>query len=81
MLLNDEQNLQFANDPRRVEAEKRLREAVRQIQISLKFDGNADYYLNVLPPKMKELEDANENLIVIEATVEAEITEKERWHG
>lgn len=81
MYLNDEQNIAYVNDPRRVEAEKRLHEAVRRIQECLKFDGNAGYYLTVLPPRMKELEAANENLNVIEATVMAEITGKERWHG
>lgn len=81
MRLNNEQNIAFVNDPRRVEAEKRLHEAVRQIQISLKFDGNAGYYLTVLPTKMKELEDANENLILVEAAIEAELTGSERWHG
>ena len=81
MRLNNEQNIAFANDPRRIEAEKRLHEAVRRIKNSLKYDGNAGYYLNVLPPLMKELEAANENLIVVEATVEAEITKRERWHG
>lgn len=81
MHLNNEQNIVFANDPRRVEAEKRLHEAVRQIQISLKLDGNAGYYLTVLPPKMKELEAANENLILVEAAIETELTGSERWHG
>ena len=81
MRMNDELNRAFMNDPRRIEAEKRLHEAVRQIQISLKLDGNAGYYLTVLPPKMKELEDANENLILVEAAIEAELTGSERWHG
>lgn len=81
MRLNDEQNIAFVNDPRNIEAKKRLHEAVRQIQISLKNDGNAGYYLTVLPPKMKELEAAYENLIVVEATIEAELTGTERIHG
>lgn len=81
MRMNDEQNIAFANDPRRIEAEKRLHEAVRQIQTSLKYDGNAGYYLTALPPKMKELEDANENLILVEAAIEAELTGSNRWHG
>lgn len=81
MRLNDEQNTAFVNDPSRIEAEKRLHEAVRQIQISLKLDGNAGYYLTVLPPKMKELEEANENLILVEAAIETELTGSNRWHG
>jgi hypothetical protein len=81
MRMNDDQNRAFANDPRRIEAENRLHEAVRRVKACLKNDGNAGYYLNCLPPLMKELEAANENLIVIEATVEAEVIGKERWHG
>ena len=81
MRLNNEQNIAFESDPRRIEAEKRLHEAVRQIQTSLQFDGNAGYYLTVLPPKMKELENANENLIQVEAAIEAELAGSERWHG
>lgn len=81
MVLSNDQNLEFINNPSRVAAEKRLHEAVRQIVISLKNDGNAGYYLTVLPPKIRELEVANDNLIMIEAALEAELAGKQRWHG
>ena len=81
MKLTDAQNAAFMNDPRRVAAEKELHESVARIRNALKFDGNAGYYLSVLPPLIKQLEDANEGLITAEATVEAEILGKERYHG
>lgn len=81
MKLNDVQSLDFANDPRRVGAEKELRRIVEAIRASLQFPGTAQYYLTVLPPRLKELETAWENLNVIEATIEAEILGKERYHG
>lgn len=81
MRLNNEQNIAFANDPRRVAAEKKMRDLVHHIQSSVKSDcANAGYYLNVLPPLLKDLEAARDNLIVIEATVEAELLGKEHWH-
>lgn len=81
MKLNDEQNLAFVNDPRRVAAEKDLHEIVHRIQTNIKFDGSAHYYLTVLPPLPKRLSEAYENLNIVEATVEAEILGKERYHG
>ncbi len=81
MRLNDEQNIAFANDPRRVAAQNRLNRAVKRIHDCLDFQGNAEYYLMVLPGSLKELEDANENLILVEAAIEAELTGSERWHG
>ncbi len=75
MKMTDEQNIAFMNDPRRIVAQKRLDKIVHHIQADLRFDGgNAGYYLTVLPPLIKELEAANENLSVVEATVAAEIT-------
>ena len=82
MRLNDEQNIAFVNDPRRVAAEKKMRDLVQHIQTSIKSDcANAGYYLSVLHPLLHELEEARDNLIVVEATVEAELAGKERWHG
>jgi hypothetical protein len=74
--LNDAQNAAFMNDPRRLEAEKELKEAVEGIRGCLTFFGSADYYLKVLPQRLKRLEEANERLNVVEATVEAEIAGK-----
>lgn len=82
MTMNAEQNAAFMNDPRRLEAQKKLRDLVHRIQTDVKSDcANAGYYLNVLQPLLNQLSDANENLIVVEATVEAEILGKDRWHG
>lgn len=71
--LNDEQNLAFMNDPRRREAEKELHDIVRHIRTDIKADGNAMYYLTVLPPLIKKLETANENLNIIEAKILCEM--------
>lgn len=73
MKLNDEQNLAFMNDPRRIAAQKQLDEAVQRIRDNVKFDGNAMYYLTVLPPMLNKLSAAYENLSTVEATVMAEI--------
>ena len=81
MKLNDEQNATFMNDPRRVAAQKELDDALRRLQASIKFDGSAHYYLTVIPQRLKRLSEAYENLNVVEATVEAEILGKERYHG
>lgn len=82
MQLSNDQNILFMNDKRRLEAEKRLRGLVSHIQSSVETDcPNAGYYLTVLPPLLKQLQDAQENLIVVEATIESELAGKERWHG
>ena len=73
MKLNDEQNLAFMNDPRRIAAQKQLDEAVQRIRDNVKFDGNAMYYLTVLPPMLNKLSAAYENLSTVEAIVMAEI--------
>ena len=76
MKLDNEQNLAFMNDPRRIAAQKRLDDIVSNIQADVKSNGNAMYYLTVLPPLLKELERAYEDLSVVEATIIAEVTEK-----
>lgn len=70
---DNEENKKFISDPERMTAERRVRDLVNRIQASVKFDGNAEYYLTVLPPILKQLEEAYENLTVIEATVQARI--------
>lgn len=74
--LSDEQNLAFMNDPRRLKAEKELHDIVRHISADIKTDGNAMYYLTVLPPLIKKLETANENLNLIEAQILCEMEEQ-----
>ena len=74
--MTSEQNFCYMNDPRRIEAQKRLDDIVRRIQADTKSNGTALYYLTVLPQLLKELSSAYENLSVVEATVEAEVTGK-----
>ena len=80
MRLNDEQNLAFANDPRRIAAEKKVQGIVHHIQNDIRFDGTAQYYLSVLPPLLKDLDAAYTDFVVVEATVQAEILEKIKDH-
>ena len=80
--LTDEQNIAFVNDPRRVAAAEKVQGLVNHIQSSLRMDcANAEYYLKALPPLLNQLSEAWENLIVTEATVEAELRNQTRWHG
>lgn len=77
MKLTNEQNLAFMSDPRRIAAQKQLNEAVFHISDSVKSSRHsAGYYLTVLPPLLKSLAAAVENLTVVEAMVEAEIAGK-----
>ena len=71
--MTDEQNVRCMHDPRRLAAKAELDAATRNIRESLKADGSAGYYMTVLPPLLKRLEQAQENLIIIEATVAAEL--------
>lgn len=75
-MLTNEQNLALMNDPRRVAAQSALDEIVRHIHEDIKSNGNAMYYMTVLPPLLKRLKDAYEELAIVEATVEAEIAGK-----
>lgn len=81
MGLNNEQNITFMNDPRRIAAQREVDEIIRHISTDLKFDGNAMYYLTVLPPILKKLETAMENLSIVEASVTSEILNQNRFHG
>ena len=81
MKLNDKQNLTFMTDSRRIEAEAEVRKTVENIRASLQFPGSAQYYLTVLPPRLQALDRAMEMLSIVEATVEAEVLGKERYHG
>lgn len=81
MELNNEQNLTFMNDPRRIAAQREVDEIVRHISTDLKFGGSAMYYLTVLPSLLNKLESAMGNLSIVEATVESEILNQNRFHG
>lgn len=60
--LDSEKNLTFMNHPERVAAQKELDEAVLRISTDIKVGGSAMYYLTILPPILKKLEAAVENL-------------------
>ena len=81
MVLNNEQNMRYMSDKRRIAAQERLDTAVKRIQASIRSNGNAGYYLTVLPQYLRELESANESLTIIEATVIDEIVRDKRSHG
>lgn len=71
--MNDKQNLEFMNHPDLVAAQKRLenaKERVRDVQTS----GPAQVILTLMPPAMKELAAAYEDLKLTEARLEYEIT-------
>lgn len=75
-----EQNILFVNDQRRVKAQNKLDMIVKHIQNDISEHGNAQYYMTVLPQLLKSLSDAYDNLTIVEAMVEAEITDKSRFH-
>lgn len=76
MNLNDEQNIAFMKDPRRVSAENELHDILLSLQSDININGSAQYYLTVLPPLLKKLETAYVKLITVEATVKTEILNK-----
>ena len=71
--LSDEMNIAFMNHPKRLEAQKELDKIVHHISADIKADGNAMYYLTILPPILKKLEAAVENLNIVEAKIIAEL--------
>ncbi len=79
--MTEEQNSLFVNDKRRVDAQNKLDMIVRHIQNDISAQGNAQYYMTVLPQLLKSLSDAYENLATVEAMVEAEVASKSRFHG
>lgn len=74
--MNNEQNIAFMNDERRIKAQEKLDDLVHRIHCDLKFDGSAEYYIKVLMPILKQLEEVYQDLIIIEATIEAELLGK-----
>ena len=73
MKLDDEQNLKFMTDSRRIAAQRELDEARHNISVNVKFNGSAIYYLKTLPPMLKRLQNAYDNLQITETLVEDEI--------
>lgn len=73
MKLTDAQNAAFMNDPRRLLAQTLLDDCLNRIQKCVSSNGNAEYYLKTLPRYMRDLSEAHENLIIVEATIESEL--------
>lgn len=71
--MNNEKNLLFMNNPKRVSAKKELDKIVQHIQTDISWEGNAHYYLTVLPPLLNQLEKAYDNLTAIETALIAEL--------
>lgn len=75
MKLNDEYNLKFMNHPERVAADNRLRKALKHIEGIKTL--SAQTILICMPPALKELESAYENLNVVEARLETELLKEQ----
>lgn len=75
--MNDKQNLEFMNHPDLVAAQKRLADAKRRVR-SVQTIGPAQVILTLMPPAMKELAAAYENLKIVEARLEYEITTRDK---
>lgn len=75
MKLNDENNLRFFNHPDRIDADERLRKALKHIEGIKTL--SAQTILTCMPPALKELADAYENLNITEARIEAELLEEQ----
>lgn len=71
MKMTDRQNLEFMNHPKRIEAQTRLNKALKHIREIECL--SAQTVLTLMPPAIKELSEAYENLNVVEATLEYEI--------
>lgn len=70
MKLSDEKNLEFMNNKERLEADARLRKALKHIEEIKTL--SAQTILICMPPALKELSEAYENLNIIEARLEFE---------
>ena len=71
MKLNDKNNLKFMNHPDRIVADNRLRKALKNIEEIKTL--SAQTILICMPPALKELQNAYENLNAIEARIEVEL--------
>lgn len=67
--------MKFINHPERVAADNRLRKALKHIEEIKTL--SAQTILICMPPALKELSDAYENLNITEATIEAELLKKQ----
>ena len=76
-VLDDERNIAFMSDPRRIAAQEEMDGIIRHIVVDLKSNGSATYYLTVLPPLLKKLEAACEKLNLIETQIICELKGEE----
>ena len=75
MKLNDEYNLKFMNHPDRVAADAKLRQALKWIEETKTL--SAQTILICMPPALKKLESAYENLNIVEAMIEQELLKEQ----
>lgn len=75
MKLNNEYNLKFMNHPDRVAADAKLRKALKRIEEIKTL--SAQTILICMPPALKELESAYENLIIVEAMIEQKLLKEQ----
>ena len=73
MKLNDEYNLKFMNHP--IAADDRLRKALKHIEDIKTL--SAQTILTCMPPALAELQNAYENLNIIEAKIEYEFLKEQ----
>lgn len=71
MKLSDEKNLEFMNNKERLNADARLRKAIKHIEDIKTL--SAETILICMPPALNELSEAYENLNRIEARLEYEL--------
>lgn len=74
MKMTDAQNIAFMNNPERLAAEKRVKDAKERVR-SVQTCTAAQVILTIMPPALKELERAYEDLQSIEARLWVEITQ------
>ena len=75
MKLNDEYNLKFMNHPGRIAADDRLRKALKHIEDIKTL--SAQTILTCMPPALAELQNAYENLNIIEAKIKYEFLKEQ----
>lgn len=72
--MTDKQNLMFMNNKERLDAEKKLKDALENVRNIQPL--SAQTILICMPPALKKLNQAYDNLIAVEARIEDEILNK-----
>lgn len=75
--MNDKENMIFMSDPRRIAAKKELDRVIHHVRTALMMDGNACYYLTVLPPLLQKQKASYEKFKQTEKQIMQEMEEKE----